>query len=226
MSQRASQSSARPLSRRPVKRVKKSETPKLTYLKRSPRVELKTVYETIGAFTPPSSAVNFISYGSVNAGDGYDQRNGKLIQHIDQAVYMRFDLGPAYDSCTFRVIHGVWNDASDPVVPSDILATASVGTPDQWIAPFNVQASRKYHIIADEFFTINNTGTRNAGGTTANTPCAGQLMVKRKYRYKRMQEYQGNSAAQVVDWTHFYIVVSTNGAGTAELCHAVNFIDL
>ena len=92
------------------------------------------------------------------------------------------------------------------------------------IAPYNVQASRKYVILGDEFITINNTGCRTAGANVQ--PCSGQKFVKRKYSYKRLQEYQGNSAAQVVDWTHFYGVIVTAGGGTAEIMHTVNFVDV
>lgn len=204
--------------------IPRSLTPRLTYAKKSPRVELKSVYEGIGPFSPQSNPANLISYGAVDAGDAFNQRNGKLIRHIDQSWLGRFDLGPAYDSVTFRVIHGVWNDANDPVVTSDILALTAPSSPDSWIAPYNVQASRKYVILGDEFITINNTGSRTVTGV--QQPCAGQKFVKRKYSYKRLQEYQGNSAAQVVDWTHFYGVIVTAGGGTAEIMHTVNFVDV
>ena len=227
MSQRASQSSVRPASRRPVKRVKTTQTrltPRLTIPRVNPRVELKTVYEGIGPFSPQSNPATLISYGAVDAGDAFNQRNGKLIRHIDQTWQGRFDLGPAYDSVTFRIIHGVWNDANDPVSTADILALTAPSSPDSWIAPYNVQASRKYVILGDEFLTINNTGSRTVTGVIQ--PCAGQKFVKRKYSYKRLQEYQGNSAAQVVDWTHFYGVIVTAGGGTAEIMHTVNFVDV
>ena len=225
MSQRTSQST-RPASRRPVKRVKTTQTrltPRLTVPRVNPRVELKTVYEGIGAFNPTSNPAALTSYGVVDAGDAFNQRNGKLIRHIDQSWIGRFDLGPAYDSVTFRVIHGVWNDANDPVATADILALTALYS-GFWIAPYNVQASRKYVILGDEFITINNTGCRTAGANVQ--PCAGQKFVKRKYSYKRLQEYQGNSAAQVVDWTHFYGVMVTAGGGTAEIMHTVNFVDV
>jgi len=116
----------------------------------------------------------------------------------------------------------VWNNPDDAIVPSDILATGLIAGCDQWIAPYNVTCSRKYHIIADEYFTVNNTGHR----TGSAGPCAGQAMVKRTYKYKRLQEYQGANAAQVVNWVFFYIVISTTGAGTAEVSHACNFVDM
>ena len=50
--------STRPASRRPVKRVKTTQTrltPRLTVPRVNPRVELKTVYEGIGAFNPTSN---------------------------------------------------------------------------------------------------------------------------------------------------------------------------
>ena len=125
--------STRPASRRPVKRVKTTQTrltPRLTVPRVNPRVELKTVYEGIGAFNPTSNPAALTSYGVVDAGDAFNQRNGKLIRHIDQSWIGRFDLGPAYDSVTFRVIHGVWNDANDPVATADILALTAPSTPD------------------------------------------------------------------------------------------------
>lgn len=219
---RSSSLSARDDSRSTKSKRTKTVTPKLTYLKRSPRVELKTVYDNIGPFTTVANPAVWNVYGTIDAGDAFNQRGGKLVQHISQDVIMRFDLGPAYDSTTFRVIHGVWNNADDAVVPSDVLATGLIAGVDQWIAPYNATTTRRYHIIADELFTINNTGHR----TGSASPCAGQLMVKRNYKYKRMQEYQGTAAAQVVNWVYFYMVCSTTGAGTAEVSHACHFIDM
>ena len=189
----------------------------------NPRVELKTVYEGIGAFNPTSNPAALTSYGVVDAGDAFNQRNGKLIRHIDQSWIGRFDLGPAYDSVTFRVIHGVWNDANDPVATADILALTApllriLGLP---LITYRLRVSMLSWAMNSSLSTI--PGVVQL--VRMSTLCWSKF-VKRKYSYKRLQEYQGNSAAQVVDWTHFYGVMVTAGGGTAEIMHTVNFVDV
>jgi hypothetical protein len=203
--------------------IPRSITPRSTVLSRSKRVELKSIYTNHGGpFTVPAAPASLTLYGGIGAGDAYNQRNGKLIRHIDQTANFNFSLGPQYDAVSFRIIHGAWKQPNVTPAVSDVLDLSY----NAFIAPLNVERARMYACFGDEYVTICNTGARAASGTSPISPGGGTMAFKRKYKYNRTQEYAGTTSADMTDWLHFVLVVSSTGVGTCEMLHTLNFTDM
>jgi len=191
-----------------------------TYVKKGANTtELKTVHNETLPGVPNSQAGGIVTYGTIAAGDDFNQRTGRLVRHVDQTLTMRFDLSGNYDNVCVRIIHGIWKQPN--VAPSvGMILDQNVG-PIAFMLPYNVQTSRNYRILSDENFTLQNTGAYSS-----TPPFVPSLQVyKRKLKYAAIQEYAGPNDTDVVDWMFFVLLASTTSDGSTQIVHTCNFTD-
>lgn len=198
---------------KPAKRVK-SITPKVYTKRTSNKVELKNWYGDTDAFQPDAGTGTVITYGGISQGSDEHDRNGKAIIQLSQDLRIRLDraVGSAYTN--LRIITGIYKQplklALAPLTAADILETPAGGAGTWMQSPYATEKLPNFIILGDEYISmpaLATGGTLTAGAGTL-APLAETRFIKRSYKYKAQQVYDGSNSGSYQNWVHFQLYIT------------------
>lgn len=176
------------------------------------RMEVKATESEIsgGSITNAGTITRF---GTIDAGDGDGQRNGRSVKTLRAEVRIRLVKNIASTWVNFRVIVFAWKQAQSPPFVASILGgTVNI------TSGYNQSQVDNYKILSDD--TINFPSYGVAAGVNDSR------MLARKLPYSRLQGYSGISNGSVNDWAFYHLLITDQAvASLAEVSTMVYFVD-
>jgi len=184
------------------------------------KTEVKNDYGASGDIAVTADGV-FNVYGGVPQGSSDHERDGSNITQLYQTLNMRLVRAPASPQTTCRIIYGIWKLPQQAPTVADILDDDGSNGPILW--PLSTETSSNYHILSDEYINLpamSAAGSLSSGSGDIVTN--GTVMYyKRKFRYKKTQQYSASSGTSARDWLYFVLVIS-EANGECTYCHTYN----
>jgi len=182
------------------------------------KTEVKNDYGTSGDIAVTSDGV-FNIYGGVPQGSSDHERDGSNITQLYQTINMRIVRAPAKPQTTCRVIFGIWKLPQQVPTVGEILDDDGTNGPILW--PLSTETSSNYHILSDEYINLPATSSAQADVTDPVVANGTVMYYKRKFRYKKMQQYSASSGTSARDWIYFVLLIS-EANGECTFTHTYN----
>jgi len=204
--------------RRPVKRVKNTRTkraqPRASIPNIRPRLEVKAKQNNSDFVVNIAHNDSYpFNFGLVTSGSDEDNRNGKLIKHLDYDFTFQASTLDSFPNGNFRLILGTVSGRFSDAAPTntiDVLDNFDTGL----ASIFNVM--RAYDPDTTKSFKIHHDQVYNLQSGTTNDAVSGdaagvvKLFQLPTIRASFEQEYNGDDDVDVGNMKHFGLFLNSN----------------
>lgn len=188
----------------------------------SNKTEVKNSFGNTGDVTVTSDGV-LRTYGGVEQGSDDHERIGSEITQLYQTLNIRLERAPGVPHSTCRIIFGIWKLPLNSPTVADILDDDGTSRVILW--PLSTETSSNYQILGDEYVNLPAVASGQDISTDPIIPLGTVTYMKRKFRYKRSQQYSGSGETSFRNWTHFVLLVSDTDQCSFDLGWNVFYTD-
>lgn len=197
------------------KRTKRGPSPRTVSISKRSVHEVKVKHESFAQSNFTDQTLLWAIKGPA-AGDADDQREGRMVQSKGIEFRGIFTLHPGRTAANFRLIIGVWKQASTVLQNGMVLDGYLGSSPTDFLCPINQAYSSSLVILYDQVHHLeaspstapapSGTGAIVSGGNS-------KAVVVNKF-YGGRQEFFDNTENSFTNWNYFYMIANS---GTAEV---------
>ena len=185
------------------------------------RVELKRVADS-STITTVTSAGSVIPFPIPEAGDGSDERDGRMVEHRGYQAIWTYIPTNLLDYEKVRVLVVLWKGL--PGIPSyRISSIPLVGQTSS--GQYNVKTAANVEILRDQIYDVNTQGGLSAASTTMcrNTQAH---MIRGTKRFQQGFKTQFADLTEGSGSALYFVIIPLVGGGASSIVMSSTFVDV
>lgn len=185
------------------------------------RVELKRVADS-STITTVTSAGSVIPFPIPEAGDGSDERDGRMVEHRGYQAIWTYIPTNLLDYEKVRVLVVLWKGLPGIPLVSDLLDTSSWSN---FFGQYNVKTAANVEILRDQIYDVNTQGGLSAASTTMcrNTQAH---MIRGTKRFQQGFKTQFADLTEGSGSALYFVIIPLVGGGASSIVMSSTFVDV